>query len=43
MTFANRLHCSRQIAFFLTWVIMLNAEERNPNTDRSEIVWDKRR
>ena len=27
---------------FLTWVIMFNAEERNPNTD-SEIVWDKLR
>ena len=27
---------------FLTWVIMFNAEERNPNTDSSEIVWDKR-
>ena len=34
---ANRLH------FSLTWVIMFNAEERNPNTDRREIVWDKRR
>ena len=22
---------------------MFNAEERNPNTDKSEIVWDKRR
>ena len=28
---------------FLTSVIMFNAEERNPNTDRSEVVWGKRR
>ena len=28
---------------FSSWVIMFNAEERNPNTDRSEIVWDKLR
>lgn len=28
---------------FLSWVIMFNAEERNPNTDRSEVVWGKRR